>query len=290
MSRKVPAVIIAISLAVSVWGTRSPLHAAPEAIFQGVTLEKEKLTSPRPVELIWIEADLSVPGVSLEFTPPPDPKPPGKAEILASKPTQLLPKLGWQVILNGDAFAVPEDPKRLPRDGEAIDINGPAIYRGTPFSPAISNSTRYGIFYQLRNGTCGVSYSPMPKAWNAIGGFHVILKGGAVLAKKDTPLHPRSVVGVNNRTRRIYFLIVDGRRPGQSEGATEVEIAEWMKKRGATDALNLDGGGSSIMAVNTGSPPTVRVLNTPVGLLNIPGTERPVANCIGLKAPALQKK
>ncbi|PTY00735.1 hypothetical protein DB346_14040 [Verrucomicrobia bacterium LW23] len=304
-------------------------QAAPQPLFQGVTLEKEVRTVPRPLELYWIEADLSAPGVSLEFTPAPSPGGPmpmptpstpappattpnatkspatasaspaakaagaSRAEMLALKPTDLIAKLGWQVILNGDAFAVPGAPKRLPSLGEPIDVNGSAVHHGRTWSGAARNpaaAPKYGIFYQLRNGTCGVSYKAVPGAWNAIGGFRILLKDGKITAPDATPLHPRSVVAVNNRKRRIWFLLVDGRRQGQSEGATEREVAEWLLARGATDALNLDGGGSSILATNTGPAgrPSVKVINQPVGLLNIPGTERPVANCLGIKALPLK--
>lgn len=60
---------------------------------------------------------------------------------------------------------------------------------------------------------------------------------------------PRTIVGVNARGDLI-LVTVDGRLAGGSEGFTLYEEAEFIRSLGGTDALNLDGGGSTAMAVN----------------------------------------
>lgn len=60
---------------------------------------------------------------------------------------------------------------------------------------------------------------------------------------------PRTLAGTDARGR-LLLVTVDGREPGISEGATLQEAAELMRDLGAKDALNLDGGGSTAMAVN----------------------------------------
>ncbi|MFB7289937.1 phosphodiester glycosidase family protein [Actinacidiphila glaucinigra] len=59
---------------------------------------------------------------------------------------------------------------------------------------------------------------------------------------------PRTMAGVDARGRLI-LATVDGRRAGGSEGFTFYESAVFMRSLGAVDALNLDGGGSSAIAV-----------------------------------------
>jgi exopolysaccharide biosynthesis protein len=50
-------------------------------------------------------------------------------------------------------------------------------------------------------------------------------------------------VGYN---KNYSFLVeVDGRQPGLSVGMNLIELAELMRALGCTDAMNLDGGGSS---------------------------------------------
>ncbi|MFB7501318.1 phosphodiester glycosidase family protein [Streptomyces sp. NPDC056161] len=60
---------------------------------------------------------------------------------------------------------------------------------------------------------------------------------------------PRTLAGVD-RHGRLLLVTVDGRRPGVSEGFTLAEAARFMRSLGAVQALNLDGGGSTTMAVD----------------------------------------
>ncbi|GAB2865877.1 phosphodiester glycosidase family protein [Actinoallomurus bryophytorum] len=60
---------------------------------------------------------------------------------------------------------------------------------------------------------------------------------------------PRTLAGTDSRGR-LLLVTIDGREPGISEGATLQEAAELMRGLGAVNALNLDGGGSTAMAVN----------------------------------------
>lgn len=77
--------------------------------------------------------------------------------------------------------------------------------------------------------------------------------------------HPRTALGWNERS---FFLVqVDGRQPGLSEGMTLEELAKTMIRLGCTEAMNLDGGGSSTLWADG----TVR--NSPCD-----GQERPIAN------------
>jgi exopolysaccharide biosynthesis protein len=59
---------------------------------------------------------------------------------------------------------------------------------------------------------------------------------------------PRTMAGVDGRGR-LLLVTVDGRQAGGSEGFTLAEGAAFMRSLGALQALNLDGGGSSAMAV-----------------------------------------
>ncbi|MFF8618925.1 phosphodiester glycosidase family protein [Streptomyces sp. NPDC015350] len=59
---------------------------------------------------------------------------------------------------------------------------------------------------------------------------------------------PRTMAGIDRRGRLI-LATVDGRLKGGSEGFTIHEAAAFMKSLGAVQAINLDGGGSTAMAV-----------------------------------------
>ncbi|WP_217199613.1 phosphodiester glycosidase family protein [Streptomyces buecherae] len=61
--------------------------------------------------------------------------------------------------------------------------------------------------------------------------------------------NPRTAVGVDARGRLIVVTTA-GRQPGYSDGLGLHEMAQLMRSLGARQAMNLDGGGSSAMAVN----------------------------------------
>ncbi|MFF8843648.1 phosphodiester glycosidase family protein [Streptomyces sp. NPDC015127] len=59
--------------------------------------------------------------------------------------------------------------------------------------------------------------------------------------------NPRSMIGVDDRGR-LLLVVVDGRQAGYSEGLGIADAARLMRQLGAREAMNLDGGGSSVMA------------------------------------------
>jgi exopolysaccharide biosynthesis protein len=59
---------------------------------------------------------------------------------------------------------------------------------------------------------------------------------------------PRTAVAVDSTGTKVFYVTVDGRLPGFSEGMTLKEFAGYLASLGAYQALNLDGGGSTTMA------------------------------------------
>ncbi len=78
-----------------------------------------------------------------------------------------------------------------------------------------------------------------------IGGSPLLLKDGGygVPTHHSDGRRPRTVLGWN--AEDIMLVTVDGGRPGWSQGVTYRETADLLRWLGATDALNLDGGGST---------------------------------------------
>jgi hypothetical protein len=87
---------------------------------------------------------------------------------------------------------------------------------------------------------------------NAVGGSHIIVHQGKRIIEgphSDNLLlrHPRTAACYN--AREWIFVVVDGRQPQLSVGMTFDELGELMVSLGCTEAINLDGGGSSMMAI-----------------------------------------
>ncbi|MFG1867102.1 phosphodiester glycosidase family protein [Micromonospora arborensis] len=115
-----------------------------------------------------------------------------------------------------------------------------------------------------------------PKLTFAVGGAP-ILRDGAPLAGLDTKTAAvRSSAGVSPDGRTVYLVALAGRAPA-SAGFTIAELADLMRSLGADAAVNLDGGGSSTVAVREPGQATATARNSPSD-----GAERLVANGIGI--------
>lgn len=93
--------------------------------------------------------------------------------------------------------------------------------------------------------------------------------------------HPRTVVGLNRDATKLVLLVVDGRKPGAAVGMSYGELTAEMLRLGCYDALNLDGGGSSVLAVRDPAKDEFKILNQPTD-----GRERAVANVFGVSVDA----
>lgn len=94
-------------------------------------------------------------------------------------------------------------------------------------------------------------------AEDIVGGVSQLLDGGKIAltwqregAAEDFALgrHPRTAIA-KLRDGRILLATVDGRQVGVSAGMTLEELAQMFMEYGVTDAVNLDGGGSTTMVV-----------------------------------------
>jgi hypothetical protein len=61
--------------------------------------------------------------------------------------------------------------------------------------------------------------------------------------------HPRSAIARAD-DGRVLLVTVDGRQPGYSHGMTLQELAHYLRTLGVRDAVSLDGGGSTQMAID----------------------------------------
>ncbi|MEW6236885.1 MAG: phosphodiester glycosidase family protein [Candidatus Omnitrophota bacterium] len=118
---------------------------------------------------------------------------------------------------------------------------------------------------------------------------HAALAAGPILIKDGTTcLYLAESFNLNERNPRTaiaqmadgmaLMVVVDGRQPDWSAGVTLGELTDMLADIGASDAMNLDGGGSSVMVVNN------KLMNRPsdFALPGSPGKERAVANVVAL--------
>lgn len=153
---------------------------------------------------------------------------------------------------------------------ERVDLRGNSVIPADGFVLSGHGRARSWILQNLTPGTPVlvrmrfISRSADPR-WDhvihAIGGGPHLLARGLVSDEGFTNTlvqrrHPRTALGVLP-DGRVLLLVVDGRSPPHSLGMTLVELALEMRRLGAVEAMNLDGGGSSTMVVSG------RVVNLP---------------------------
>jgi hypothetical protein len=105
---------------------------------------------------------------------------------------------------------------------------------------------------------------------NSLGGGPKLVVDGIIPSGLSTSVHPRTAVGFNQDSTKVFFVTVDGRQPGFSVGMSLPQLASYMLSIGCYQAVNLDGGGSTTMVVR----------NEVVNRLSDASGERPVANAL----------
>ncbi len=119
------------------------------------------------------------------------------------------------------------------------------------------NPSRGYFFIIRKDGTADFVAHPPASITNEVAyamyGNGFVLRGGEYGFPADNPkftgLEPRMAFGLTADRKTLVILAVDGRQPGYSLGASYADLAEIFKREGCTDALNLDGGGSTSFVV-----------------------------------------
>jgi exopolysaccharide biosynthesis protein len=222
-----------------------------------------------------VRVDLTAPGVRFLATPSNGDRP---KETDSAKVSTFLAKNRCQVAVNASPFAPVTNV-----EGDPQDIQGLSVSNGDRYSRPHPN---YASLVISRDNRVRVVEPPgdVSPAHNGVGGFGMLLRNGENVGSDDAR-HPRTAAGVSEDGRYLFLLVIDGRQPNYSIGTTTRETASWLRHIGAHSGLNLDGGGSTTLAVADGQG-GVMTVNRPIHN-GIPGNERPVGNHLGIFAKPL---
>ncbi len=243
-----------------------------EPLFKGIEFAEARKMAPEPVALYFVRIDLRDSDIDFVVTPSNGERP---KETDGKKTSTFLKESGCQLAINASPFSPVEE-----GEGKPKDIIGVSASRGDVYSQPHGEHCALTISKDKR-----VSFLKPPfkadGAYNAIGGFRMILERGSNVGLRDQR-HPRTAVGTSEDGRYMYVVVIDGRQPSYSVGATTQETAMWLQHVGAYDALNMDGGGSTtlVIADEQGNP---AILNRPIHN-KLPGTERVNGNSLGVFA------
>lgn len=191
-----------------------------------------------PVALFFLKVNLGNPNVTIEAGTPNN-----KTKFALQTVSDMIPYKNElysdrQVIAasNGDYFLWTGEPEG-------------GIHKNDTVIKALPENK---YFFSIRNdgtaliGDKRIYKSNVSSIKEMISGRFYLLHYGETMTEHliDKSIEPRSTVGVLS-PEDVVFMWVDGRRAGHSGGISLTDMAYIYKAIGATDAINLDGGGST---------------------------------------------
>jgi exopolysaccharide biosynthesis protein len=247
----------------------------------GIFIHSETRTNP-PTRLFVAEIDLTNPRLHLRVAPGgPDPDGDGRWETTLTEPTKIAAREHFDFVINGDFFDA-----RAVKDAEGTNSGyhagqwaltvGPAMTDGRTWSTC-TNARPCLVVHKDHSVAIETLTRPEQDDWEVIGGNVILVKDGVAISHTNQVRHPRTVIGFDAAKTKLVIMVVDGRKPGVAIGMSYDELAQEMVRMGCTEALNLDGGGSSVMAVRDAMTGQMKILNAPTD-----GHERAVADVLGI--------
>jgi len=269
-------ILFFIIVAPSIYFSGRPLPIEMKrSLGDGITYRRKVHTDPRLWVAHIITIDLHTDGISFFVTPPDDKK--GEYPLNARTTSQFLREFNLQIDVNGDGFNPWYSNSLLdyyPHVGDPVLPIGTTISRGVRYSEG-NRPTLY-----ISKDNVAQFGKPSGKIYNAISGSHMLVVEGEPIEGLDSEIPaPRTALGVDFGPDRLVIVVVDGRQPFYSEGATLTQLADLLIEYGVYTAMAMDGGGSSTLVIEEDGK--AKILNSPIDS-HIPGRERPVANHLGV--------
>ena len=258
----------AVLIALLVWAAGFGA-AAQETVrrpFLGVTHITRVESSPRPVRMHFVTIDLNAPGIRFKVTPPGGPR-----ETVRQTTLQFLEEERAQVAVNAHFFLP------FPSDNPFASLVGLAASNGVVYSAFEVPEQTYAIMSRApalnldaknRAGIVRADALNRSEIWNAVAGSAQIITNGVKTIPRYADgqlvaggpadysnakswyeqINARTAVALANRNRTLILFTVD--RAEGSLGMTVGEVADVLiRDYQAEQALNLDGGGSTTLAM-----------------------------------------
>ncbi|MCS6865474.1 MAG: phosphodiester glycosidase family protein [Gemmataceae bacterium] len=245
-------------------------------LFRGIDLVDLQAEQPRLMRGHAVRIDLTTKGLRF-FATPSNGERPDHTDGL--KTSTFLTRYKCQLAINASPFSPIHK-----EEGQPQKIEGLTISEGKVVSP---ERLAYPALLITKDNRVAIRRPPfqLEDIHTAVSGFGIVLEKGQVI-KGGKDVHPRTAAGISQDGKTLYFLVIDGRQPKYSEGATTSEVGEWLAALGAFDGINLDGGGTTTLVIEKAGG--FHVVNRPIHG-GQPGTERVAASHLGVFAPPLEK-
>ena len=274
---------VVAAIAVWIWFFAMPQpQPVTKTLFKGINYQREIRTTPRTMVIHIITVDLREKGIKFLVTPG-DPK--QKLPLQARTTGKFLKDFSVQLAVNGDGFQ-PWNLSTLfdyyPHNGQKVNAIGFAASEGIAYSQDTDNEP---TLYISQNNKASFNIQ-RGKLYNAISGNLQIVRGKKIVSGLPDDIEPRTAYALDRANRHLMIIVIDGRQPHYSDGATLRELAQIIIDHGGYNAINMDGGGSSTLVIE-GKFGFPTLLNRPINH-RIPGNQRPVGNHLGIYAKPVE--
>lgn len=246
--------------------------------YRGITYIDRSETSPRAIHIHAVQVDLTAPGVRFTLSPPA-----GEREVVRQTTLEFLEQEHAQVAINAHFFLP------FPSSDPTAWIIGIGASNGRVYSAFETPEQRYaivanspGLNIDRENHAAIVHRDPSKQdglhvreavtLWTTVSGSaQIVTRGRASVPTYRDAAHPaalleprpraysnatswydvttaRSAIGLSRDGHRLMLFTVDAR--GRSQGMRVGEVAAMLiEDYGVWDAINLDGGGSTSLAM-----------------------------------------
>lgn len=265
---------------------RSPRVPETQELFTGVTYQRRVVDEPWPQIIHIVTVDLTAAGVEAVVSP----GEPGSddLETTAQTTAQFLTQTQTQVAVNANFFNPFEEKTPWnfrPRVGDRANILGTGVADGQSYSPYEARWPALCFDSDHRAQVAADGTCPEGTQQAIAGNQQLVANGAAVPFDFRDRAYARVMAVVSQGGDELSLVVVDGKQPHYSEGATLIQLTDIALSLNADAALNLDGGGSTTLVIDTPNGP--RPLNAPIHT-KWPLRQRPVANHLGIRAPVSQ--
>ena len=257
--------------------------------YAGVTYSYEAKTNPSQ-RIYEAFVDLTQPGTVVRVARGgADPDGDGPWQTTLMQPTKIADREKFDVVINGDFF---EHFQGKDAEGQAAlsqfkvatmaRVTGIAETDGVVWAKAKKDMAMLVIDARGK-ASIAIGMEPPHAAKQAIAGHDTLVRDGKNVAPASQRPgfvkgpHPRTAVGIKDHGNTLILVVVDGRKKGVATGMSLAELAEVFVAQRAEEAINLDGGGSSVLAIRDPKTHQMVILNHPSD-----GRERPVADTLGI--------
>jgi exopolysaccharide biosynthesis protein len=237
----------------------APLHAEQRVAhpYQGITYVDRTESAPRALHMHIAQIDLTAPGLRFKLSPPAGPR-----EVVRQTTLEFMTQEHAQLAVNAHYFLP------FPSDDRDAWVIGVAASDGRVYSAFESPEQDYAlladapgvnidrdnhaaIVHRDRAQADGVHVAEPTVLWTTVAGSAQIVTDGATSIPDlewYRAVQARTAIGLSRDGRTLTLFTVD--KSGGSEGMQVGEVADLLRRDyGVWDALNLDGGGSTTMAM-----------------------------------------